>query len=144
MDAFTFFLSHKKKIAVALWSVIFLASAGANAFADSGIIQCGRTPGSMCKLCDLIVGIHTLVTYGFSIAVIVGLTFIVVGAVIYIVSAGNTGMIEMAKSAMKDACIGIIIVFTAWLIVTYSMQVLGARADLGISATGGWSNFKCN
>lgn len=134
-----FSASQAKKIGAAVCLAILFPQ-----ISQAALVPCGNTGQPMCKLCDLIVGINTIVKYGFGIAVVVALTFIVVGAVIYIVSAGNTGMIEMAKSAMKDACIGIIIVFTAWLIVTYSMQVLGAKTDLGISATGGWSNFKCN
>lgn len=108
----------------------------------SGIIKCGRAGQNMCKLCDLIVGINTIIQYGFMIAIIVALTFIVVGAVIYIVSAGNTGVIETAKGAMKNAAIGILIVFCAWLIINTSLRVLGARSDLGIGVAG-WSSFTC-
>jgi hypothetical protein len=115
-----------------------------SADASKGIIQCGKNGQRMCKLCDLIVGIKAIIQYGLTIAVVVALTFIVVGAVMYIVSAGNTGMIEMAKGAMKNAAIGLIIFLTAWLIVTYTLKVLSARDDLGISATGGWSSFTCN
>jgi len=135
----TFSVSQAKKIVVVACLAMLFPH-----ISQAALVPCGNAGQPMCKLCDLIVGIHTLVTYGFGIVVVVALTFIVVGAVIYIVSAGNTGMIEMAKSAMKDACIGIIIVLTAWLIITYSMQVLGAKTDLGIQATKGWSTFTCN
>jgi len=72
--------------------------------------------------------------------IVSALTFIVVGAVMYIVSAGNTGMIEMAKGAMKNAAIGIIIVFVAWVFINYVTMAVGATPDLAA----GWWKFKCN
>lgn len=108
-----------------------------SADAGKGIITCGKAGQPMCTLCDLIIGINTVIKYGLGIAVAVALTVIVVGAVMYIVSAGDTGMIEMAKSAMKNAVIGLIIVLAAWLIINYLIvNVLGATRT-------GWSTFTC-
>jgi len=128
-------MSYTKKIATAAWLAVMFPN-----ISHATLVPCGNTGQPMCKLCDLIVGINTIVKYGFGIAVIVALTFIVVGAVMYIISAGNTGMIEMAKGAMKNAAIGIIIVFVAWVFINYVTIAVGATPDLAA----GWWKFKCN
>jgi cbb3-type cytochrome oxidase subunit 3 len=114
--------------------------------ADSskGLIKCGRAGQRMCHLCDLIVGLNTIIKYIFSISIVVALTVIVVGSIFYIISAGDKKDIESAKGAIKNAVIGMVIVLSAWLIVNYSMKLLQTKSNLGISQVSGWSNFTCN
>jgi hypothetical protein len=115
-----------------------------SADASKGIVQCGRAGQPMCKLCDLIVGINIIINYIFSIVVIVAIFSIFVGGIVYIVSAGTPGLTEKAKGAIKSAIIGVVIVFTAWIMVNFTMTVLGAKTNLGVSKiTNGWNNFTC-
>lgn len=119
-------------------------SGSASTDSSKGLIKCGRAGQRMCHLCDLIVGLNTIIKYIFSISIVVALTIIVVGSIMYIVSAGDKKMIENAKGAIRNAAIGMVIVLSAWLIVNYSMKLLQTKSNLGISQVSGWNNFTCN
>lgn len=110
----------------------------------NGIVQCGRPGGKMCTLCDLIAGFNTIIKYLIKIGIGVALLAMAVGGVFYIVSAGESAMMEMAKSAIKNAAIGFVIVLAAWLIVNTLISALGASGTLGMSSTTTWGDFDCN
>jgi hypothetical protein len=108
------------------------------------LVPCGRSDqGTMCKLCDLIVGIKGLIDYGFVIFVVLALVMIVIAGVVYIVSAGNEGMMESAKGLLKNALIGFAVILGAWLIINVALWLISAKGDLGIGATS-WHTFSCN
>lgn len=109
-----------------------------------GLVKCGHAGQRMCTLCDIVLGLNVIIKYIMGISLFVALAVFVIGAVMYIVSAGDTGMITKAKDAMKNAAIGIVIIFAAWLIVNYTIQILGTKSNLGITRVSGWSNFTCN
>jgi len=116
---------------------------GASVDANSGIVKCGRPGGQMCTLCDLIKGIHEIVKYIMGIAVGIALLAMAIGGVLYVASAGGSAMMEMAKSAIKNAAIGFVIVFAAYLIVNTTVTYLGATGTLGMKTTTTWGNFDC-
>ncbi len=109
----------------------------------SGIIQCGRPGHELCTLCDLIKGIYDIVQYIIKIAVWVTLAAIAVGGGMYALSAGESKMIELAKGAMKNALIGLVIVLTAWLMINTLLLVIGTQSNLGISGVVSWGKFEC-
>ncbi len=107
-----------------------------------GLVPCGGTGQSMCTLCHLIVGFKGIIDYGFKIMVIVAIVMVMVAGIVYIISAGNTGMMEMAKNLLQNALIGFAIILGAWLIINTVMWVLGTQEDLGVKATN-WYTFEC-
>jgi hypothetical protein len=109
---------------------------------SGGIITCGKN-GSMCTLCDLIKGINIIIQYLLKIGIGVALASITIGGVIYILSAGDSKMIDMGKAAIKNAAIGLIIMFGAWLLISTTFRVLGAKQNLGITGVTAWGNFDC-
>lgn len=129
-------------ISAMVFSIPSIASA-------AGLVPCGGTGEEMCTLCHLIVGIDGLINYGFSIMVVVGLMMLVAAGVIYVISAGNEGMMTMAKSLVKNASIGFALILGAWLIVTTVMWIMGAKENsdeggvLGIKIES-WNTFKCS
>ena len=116
--------------------------------ASSGIVQCGRPGGHMCTLCDLIAGFNRVIHYVMEIAIGVALLAMAIGGVLYVVSAGESAMMEMAKSAITNAAIGFVIVFAAFLIVNTTISYLGAiknaagEPTLGLAITS-WGQFNC-
>jgi hypothetical protein len=116
----------------------------------SPLVPCGRSDqgGTMCTLCDFIVGIKGLIDYGFKIMVFVALVMLVISGVVYIVSAGNTGMMDMAKGLLKNVLIGFSIILGAWLIINTIMLIMGTKGSgdeggvLGIKIER-WDKFKC-
>ncbi|MEI8344259.1 MAG: pilin [Candidatus Moraniibacteriota bacterium] len=111
--------------------------------ASGGIISCGRGGQPMCTLCDLIIGIHAIIIYLLKIAIGLALTIFTVAGVMYIVSVGNSGMIELAKGAMKNAILGFVIILAAWLMINTLLLVIGARTNLGITGVTVWGKFEC-
>jgi hypothetical protein len=110
----------------------------------AALVPCGRSDqgGTMCTLCDFIIGIKGLIDYGFVIMVIVGLAMVTISGVVYIVSAGNTEMMTTAKGLLKNALIGFALILGAWLIINTVMWVIGTKGDLGIGVKS-WHEFTC-
>ena len=108
-----------------------------------GIIQCGRGGQNMCTICDLIKGLNIIIQYLLRIAVVVALTSITVGGGMYVVSTGNPGMTDLAKGAMKNAGIGLVVILTAWLMINTLLFTLGASSSLGIAGVTAWGDFEC-
>jgi hypothetical protein len=115
----------------------------------TGLITCGRPGGRMCTLCDLIKGMNDIIHYLMNIAIGAALLIVTIGGVMYIISAGDSGMVEKGKSAMKNAAIGFVIIFTGYLIINTTIDYLGTKKDpvtgkatFGMNITS-WGNFDC-
>lgn len=108
----------------------------------SRFITCGRPGQSMCTLCNLIEGLNNVIRYIESIAIGVGLLSFTIAGVMYILSAGDTKQIGQAKDIMKNATIGFVIIFAAWVIVNTAITSIGTYSDLGMNITS-WGEFEC-
>lgn len=121
---------------------------GASIDAATGIVSCGRPGQDLCTICDLIKGINKVIQYLMKIAIGVALLAIGIGGVMYIVSAGEKGLIDQAKSTMKNAAIGFVIIFAGFLIINTTIDYIGARKDASGNLTFGmritsWGQFEC-
>lgn len=108
----------------------------------NGIVACGRPGQSMCTLCDLIAGLNNVIQYLMKISIGVALLAMTIGGVMYVVSAGDSGLIDKAKGAIKNASIGFVIIFAAYLIVDTTINYLGTSDGMGIKVTS-WGKFEC-
>jgi hypothetical protein len=109
---------------------------------SSGIIQCGRPGQNMCTLCDMIAGINTIIQYLMKIAIGAALLALAIGGIMYVVSSGDPELIEKAKTTIKNALIGFIIIFAGYVIVNTTILYLGTKQGMGINAQ--WGTFVCN
>jgi hypothetical protein len=137
----------RKLIPAAIASAFLSLPAVTNA---AGLIPCATTSSNRpCTLCDFIVGIKGLMDFGMSMITIAAIAGIFFAGIFYIISIGDSGMMEKAKGFLKSALLGFIFVFTAWLIVSLTMWVLGAKTAtdqggiLGIQVVG-WNSFTCS
>lgn len=110
---------------------------------DSKFINCGRAGRRMCTLCDLIAGLNNVIRFIEKIAVGVGVLAFTIAGVIYIISGGDSATTGKAKTTMKNAAIGFVIIFAAWVIVNTAITSIGAYSNLGINITS-WGQFDCN
>lgn len=115
----------------------------------SDIIKCGRPGQDMCTLCDMISGMNNIIQYLMKISIGVALLAFSIGGVMYVVSAGDTGQINTAKSVMKNAAIGFVVIFAGWLIINTTIDYLGARKNKNGEITFGmniisWGKFDCS
>jgi hypothetical protein len=116
-----------------------------------GLVPCtGDTQETTCTICDLIVGIKGIIDWFLKIVFATCILMLVVGGIMYIVSAGNQNMVSHAKSAITYALIGIIIIFTAFLLITFIMRVISVKDDggtggviTGLTRAGTWT-FECS
>lgn len=110
--------------------------------ATEGIVQCGRAGQQMCKLCDLIKGIYTIIKYVESILFGVFILAFMIGGIIYITSSGESSMMEMGKKTLMNAAVGIVIVLASYLIVFTVITYLGTKPDMGMTNVS-WDSFDC-
>lgn len=131
----------KKFFIAIIFLLILLPSISQAAF-----VPCGTAANDVpCTLCHFITGIKGLIEYGTKILIVVALAAIVIAGVIYIASAGNTKMMQQAKSFMLSVALGCIFFLGAWLIISVTLKVLSAQKNLGVTEmTGGWNNFTCD
>jgi hypothetical protein len=116
-----------------------------------GLVPCnGDTQETTCTICELIVGIKGIIDWFLKIVFATCILMLVVGGIMYIVSAGNQNMVSHAKSAITYALIGIIIIFTAFLLITFIMRVISVKDDggtggviTGLTRAGTWT-FECS
>ena len=120
-----------------------------NVFAEEtgGLVPCGRDTtaegdvGEACKICHLALGIHNIVTFIRNLVWFTAVLVITIAGVLYIVSAGNQSTTTMAKTAIKNALIGVVIVFAAYMIITFIMNRMFRNDQSAAQST--WT-FTCN
>lgn len=123
-------------------------SAGAPFSAEAALVPCGRSSGTAaeqapCTVCHLVIGGKGVIDYGLQIMTFVAIAVIVAMAIFYIVSTGDEGMMQTAKSGIKAALIGFAVMLGAWLIVNTTLRILSATIPgLGITASG--FTFSCD
>lgn len=102
-----------------------------------------------CTLCHIVLGGQGLVAWGLKIMAIIAITVIFAMGVLYILSAGNSGMMQTAKGGMIAALIGFAVMLSAYLIVNVILTILVDTASpdkpfLNLTATQGYFNFACD
>lgn len=135
---------------------LFLAATVAlvpgEAAAQTGIVPCGRNTGTAdemkpCTACHVILGGQRLINWGTGIMTVIALTVILAMGVLYIVSAGNQGLMQQAKGGLLAALVGFAIMLSAWLIVNIVLTVLvdtGKGAFPELTSAPGVFTFTCD
>ncbi len=112
----------------------------------TGLVPCGTE--EPCEICHLMKLVSNIVNWITRMLFIFGIVIITISGLIYIVSTGNPGLTSLAKNAIKYALIGVLVVLTAWIVITFILKNLavGDYASEGGSVTRGdrvWT-FTCN
>lgn len=118
-----------------------------------GFITCGKSSGPAseqvpCTVCHIIVAGNNLMKWGLGVMTVVAITVMFAMAVLYVVSAGNPGMMQQAKGGIFAALIGFGVMLSAWLIVNTVLTILVDNADdtkpLGGLVRNGAFEFSCD
>lgn len=119
----------------------------------AGLVPCGKSSGDAsetapCTVCHIIVGGNGLITWGLRIMTIIAITVLFAMAVLYVVSAGDQGLMQTAKGGIWAALIGFGVMLAAWLIVNIVLTILvdtnDANKPLGGLINNGAFQFSCD
>ncbi len=112
---------------------------------EAALVNCATAAHpEPCTICHMIQGGVGLMDWGLAIMTAIGITVIVGMAILYIVSAGDDGLMQTAKGGIKAAFIGFAVMLSAWLIVHTTLRIFGATAITGYSAGSSAFSFICN
>jgi len=104
----------------------------------NALVPCGLNGAADCTLCHLVLGFKNIYDYLLSLLLVATTLVIVVAGVMYMVSSGDKGMLDKAKSALTVALTAMILGLTAWLIINVTLNALGFKN------AGSWYNFTCD
>ena len=132
----------KKSLIVIILALILVTPLVSSA---AGFVPCGGKGESACTLCHLFVMAQGLWSYATYILGIIAVTMIIISGLIYLVSGASENLNKIAKEAMTNVFIGLLIVLGAWLIVNtaiYLLAVKGSGDDWDLQGT--WYKLECS
>lgn len=88
------------------------------------LVNCGRRGQNPCQLNDIFSTGAAIVSFLLGASFLVSITFIVIGGIRMIFSAGNPKLIETGKQTLFNAILGLIIVLAAYLIINVVLTKL--------------------
>jgi hypothetical protein len=108
---------------------------------SQGLVPCG--PGTnkpTCQLCDLFVLLNNIFRFLLiEIVPLIAVILIAIGGLLFILGQENPKNIDQAKEIFKSVGIGLLLIFSAWLIVNLFLTIIGvAEPDLRE-----WFKIKC-
>jgi hypothetical protein len=107
-----------------------------------GLVPCGGPGEPRCQICHLFVMLDTIIDFAlFYIVFPVTTLLIVISGGMYMFSIGNPEHINKAKSILSSVIIGLVIIFSSWLIVNTFMTGIGLAEWVG--GGDGWYRINC-
>ena len=109
--------------------------------ANGGIVPCGTGNNPPCTLCHLVIGVKGVIDWGMKVMTFFAIAIIVAMAIVYVVSAGNSGMMSKAKDGIKATLIGFAVMLGSWVMINFFMLTL---ANNGVGHATNWYTFTCS
>lgn len=85
---------------------------------------------SGCGLNDMLQVVINLSTIIVGVTGTAALAMFTYGGVMFIISAGNTERVQKAKTILTNGAVGIVIIFTAWMLVNFIILAL-TKGEVG-------------
>ncbi len=118
-------ISKKSILAAGVFASLFFVSAS-GVFADGQTVKIA--PPTSVNGIDI--GIDDLIAFIINAIIVLGivlsLIFLLWGGIRWILSGGDKGKVDAARSTLVAAIIGLVIVILAWVIINSVLQILGA------------------
>ena len=106
---------------------------------------------SACKLCHLFQLVNNILNWIlFTLIPIIAPIFVVIGGIYLLIARGDPGMFSKGKSVLTAAVIGLIIVYTAWVVLMTILNFLGVAPWTGLADNPltpekeGWWQIQCD
>jgi len=118
----------------------------------TGLVTCGLQHGTgtetaFCTICDLIVLIQNIMNKAMYIfAAPIAAFMLGYGGFLMVwagVKGGDSGMMKKGKDIMTNSIIGIVIIFSSWLLIDTLMKGLGAYQYATSPNFGPWNKIEC-
>lgn len=120
---------------------------------DAALVPCGRSSGTAaemapCTVCHLVLGGKGVIDWGLRVMTYIAIAVIVAMGIMYIVSAGDEGMMKTAKGGIVASLVGFAVMLGAWLIVNTVITILAVDESAGKPLSGlrssGAFTFTCD
>lgn len=113
--------------------------------ADAQFVPCGSDGQPQCSFCHFVVLGQNVLNWLFGIVfVIFGVVAVAAGFGL-VTSGGNQAKLDDAKKKLSNAFIGLLIVFSAWLIVDTLLKAsLGGNGEVDVGGIGMWNEIDCS
>lgn len=137
----------KKYIAIILSLYLFFSFLPVS-FAWDGLIRpfCLNYANEGCTLCDGIGMVKGIIDFAMSVSVSIAMLSVLVGGVLYIFAGAYPSTVNWAKKILKDAIIGMALIFGAWLIINIILTGIGFTTfatSQGLINPNGWFVITC-
>jgi len=116
-------------------------------FAQQGLVPCGignpDDPGYVaCGLCHVFQLTNNIINWVLLVIIpIIAPIFLVIGGIYLLVARGDPGMFTKGKDVLTATVIGLIIVYTAWVLLSTVLTFLGVANWTGL---GSWWQIACS
>src|SRR3989344_3352561 len=118
----------------------------------AGLVICGQNQDDSatgdideskpCTVCHFILMGEKVVDWLMQMMIIIAIVVITAMGILYIVSAGDAGMIKTAKGGLTAALVGFALMLGGWLIVNTTLFFLAGSFVAGFSSSGTFT-FTC-
>lgn len=114
----------------------------------NGLIPCGRSgdpkvdpAAAPCTACHAVVGAKRVMDYLTGIMVVVAIAVITAMGILYILSGVNVGLKKTAKEGITAVFIGVVLMLSAWLIVSTILRFMASDQFIQGGSTDGKGGF---
>ncbi len=118
----------------------FLAPVLADA---AGLVPCGGEGEPVCTFCHFFAMLDRIIDFLIKpptgIVFIIATLMLVVGGVLFVISAGEPEKIATARKTMTAAVLGLVIIFAAWLFINLFYKIIGVKNDWKA-----WNEIECS
>lgn len=109
----------------------------------AGLVPCGGPGEDPCTFCDLFKLMQNVINFIIiDIVPPVAILIFVVAGIMFLVSAGDPGLLARSRNIFKTAVLGLAIIYGAWLIVGTILLVIGVAEWTGLGPHQ-WFQIKC-
>ncbi|MBT9169267.1 MAG: hypothetical protein DDT19_02622 [Syntrophomonadaceae bacterium] len=106
-----------------------------------GIIVDGKCQGTKvdkgitCQFCHFFVMFKRIIDFVLQLVIVIAVLMLVIGGVMFFAASGDPAKVNKAKSLLTAVAIGLIIIFSAWVIVNTFFIFIGL-SEFGLKLTG--------
>ena len=112
-----------------------------------GFVPCGGRGADgeiiRCELCHIFEMIDTILDFIIlKLTPVVAVLMLVIGGIMFLFAGANPNTLETAKKIITTTVIGLVIIFTAWIVISTFLNYIGVASWTGLGS-GGWSVINC-